>query len=78
MGHTARVFWNGRSQAVRLPREFRVEGTEVRISREGNRIILEPLGADDWGEAFWDVLGAFDEDFDLGDRTGRQERSVFD
>lgn len=69
MGQTAKVFWNGRSQAIRLPKEFRFEGAEVRIRREGDRVILEPLSADDWGEAFWAVFGAFGDDFDLGDRS---------
>ena len=39
----ARVFQNGGSQAVRLPRDFRFLGDEVSIRREGDRVILEPL-----------------------------------
>ena len=39
----AKVFWSGRSQAVRLPREFRVDAEAVRIRRHGNAIILEPM-----------------------------------
>jgi antitoxin VapB len=40
---TAKLFLNGRSQAVRLPKAFRFEGlTEVYIQRDGNRIILSP------------------------------------
>jgi antitoxin VapB len=39
----AKLFWNGRSQAVRLPKEFRFDGTEVAIHREGDRVILEPV-----------------------------------
>ncbi|MDZ4842278.1 MAG: AbrB/MazE/SpoVT family DNA-binding domain-containing protein [Hyphomicrobium aestuarii] len=34
---------HGRSQAVRLPKDFRFEGTEVRISRQGRKVILEPM-----------------------------------
>jgi antitoxin VapB len=34
MGDLAKVFWDGRDQAVRLPEEFRVEGSELRIRRE--------------------------------------------
>lgn len=47
---TAKIFQNGRSQAIRLPKAFRLPGTEVKISRDGNRIILEPLEQswDDW------------------------------
>lgn len=40
---TAKLFLNGRSQAVRLPKAFRFEGvTEVRIERDGERVILSP------------------------------------
>jgi antitoxin VapB len=39
---TAKLFKNGRSQAVRLPKEFRFEGKEVRISRLGKGVLLEP------------------------------------
>ncbi len=40
----AKLFTHGRSQAVRLPKEFRFKGKEVRISRIGDRVILEPIG----------------------------------
>ena len=39
---TAKLFQNGRSQAVRLPREFRFEGDEVRIRQLGDGVLLEP------------------------------------
>ena len=39
---TAKLFRNGRSQAVRLPREFRFEGDEVRIRQLGDGVLLEP------------------------------------
>ena len=39
----AKLFWNGRSQAVRLPKEFRFEGDRVRIMRMGAGILLEPI-----------------------------------
>ena len=45
---TAKLFWSGRSQAVRLPKDFRFEGSEVRIRRHGAAVILEPI-AHDWG-----------------------------
>jgi antitoxin VapB len=75
---TARIFWNGRSQAIRLPKEFRFEGDEVRIRRDGDRVILEPIARDEWGAAFWDVFGTLGDDFDVGDRSGRQVRELFD
>ena len=39
----AKVFKNGRSQAVRLPKEFRFSVDEVRVTRVGNGILLEPI-----------------------------------
>ena len=39
----AKLFWNGRSQAVRLPKEFRFDGDRVRISRMGAGVLLEPV-----------------------------------
>ena len=43
---TAKLFRNGRSQAVRLPREFRFEGDEVRIRQVGVGVLLEPVISD--------------------------------
>jgi antitoxin VapB len=43
---TAKLFLNGRSQAVRLPREFRFEGDEVRIRQVGDGVLLEPIIVD--------------------------------
>lgn len=40
---TAKLFMHGRSQAVRLPKEFRLPGTEVRVRRLGHGIVLEPI-----------------------------------
>jgi antitoxin VapB len=42
----ARLFQNGRSQAVRLPKEFRFEGDRVRIRRVAQGVLLEPLVSD--------------------------------
>jgi antitoxin VapB len=54
MESTARLFVNGRSQAVRLPKAFRFEGSQVRIRKEGERVILEPMTCNEWPEGFWD------------------------
>jgi antitoxin VapB len=43
---TAKLFRNGRSQAVRLPREFRFEGKEVRVRRLNEGVLLEPMITD--------------------------------
>jgi antitoxin VapB len=46
----AKIFSNGRSQAVRLPQEFRFSGAQVRVSRHGAGVLLEPVATsvDDW------------------------------
>ena len=61
MATTAKLFWSGRSQAVRLPKAFRMPGDEVRIRKQGRAVVLEPI-ADDWA---WldDVVGKVSEDF---------------
>lgn len=57
----AKVFWSGRSQAVRLPKAFRIDAEEVRIRRHGNTVILEPV-ATDW--AWLDAItGTMSDDF---------------
>lgn len=60
----AKLFMHGRSQAVRLPKEFRFEGNEVRVSKIGERVILEPLKKPPLDlDRFWaelDALGAGD------------------
>jgi antitoxin VapB len=75
---TARVFWSGRSQAVRLPKEFRIASPLVHIYREGDRIVLEPpaavLDACGWPRGFWDDLGVLDADFNVGERNPPHER----
>lgn len=53
---TAKLFRNGGSQAVRLPKEFRMPGDEVRIRREGKAVILEPLEDERWPAGFWERL----------------------
>ena len=40
---TAKLFMHGRSQAVRLPKDFRMPGTEVRVRRVGRGVMLEPM-----------------------------------
>ena len=60
--NVAKVFWSGRSQAVRLPKEFRFEADEVSIKRRGNAVILEPI-PDSWN--WLDALvGKVDQDFE--------------
>jgi antitoxin VapB len=69
---TAKVFWTGRSQAVRLPKEYRLASDEVRVRKHGNAVILEPI-PDGWT---WldGLIGPVDDDFVRG--TEEQEIAV--
>lgn len=58
---TAKLFRNGRSQAVRLPKEFRFRGTQVFVKKAGNAVLLIPA-QDSWRTLF-DSLSQFSEDF---------------
>lgn len=76
---TARLFSNGRSQAVRLPKEFRFEGDEVYIKRVGNAVVLLPF-RDSWRGLF-ESLERFTDDFmeDRGQPVRQEERdSMFE
>jgi antitoxin VapB len=60
---TARIFQSGRSQAVRLPKEFRFSGTEVGVKHFGNGVLLLPAD-DPWGTLEM-ALAAFEPGFAL-------------
>ena len=64
---TAKLFQNGNSQAVRLPKEFRMPGTEVKIFKKGNQVILEPMELT-WDSLF-ESLSEFPDDFMDGGRN---------
>jgi antitoxin VapB len=82
---TARLFKNGRSQAVRLPKEFRFEGNEVAIRRDPatGEVVLTPKAEErkmmSWAELFavWDALGSPDDDVLERDQTPPVERDFF-
>ena len=67
----AKVFWTGRSQAVRLPKEFRVASDTVAIHREGKTIVLEPV--DDWPVGYAESFADVPDDFERP-KQGRTER----
>lgn len=64
MSDRAKIFHNGGSQAVRLPKSCRFpdEQNEVLVHRVGRRVILEP--ADEWTEEFLRALGSWKESID--------------
>jgi antitoxin VapB len=56
----AKIFQNGGSQAVRLPKRFRFHDDEVIVRKVGKQVILEP--ADEWPADFLACLGAWKRD----------------
>ena len=70
---TARLFQNGQSQAVRLPKEFRFSGDRVLIKRVGNAVVLLPE-KDSWTPLL-ESLSRFSEDFmEARQQPGQQPR----
>ena len=58
---TAKLFTNGSSQAVRLPKEFRFNGTEVYVQKVGSSVILVPK--DKAWETFMEGINEFTDDY---------------
>ena len=68
MPKTSKLFWSGRSQAVRLPKEFRMNGDEVRIRKQDAGVKLDLIASDwEWLDA---IAGKFSGDFFA---AGRQQ-----
>lgn len=74
----AKVFKNGRSQAIRIPKEYRVDSDEVYIEKVGDTLVIKPKKDDKW-DSFFDSL----EDIDTKDfmtkreQLALQERELF-
>lgn len=68
----AKVFMTGRSQAIRLPKEYRVSGKSLHISRLGSSIVLTPKSGNRWAGLFA-ALDEFPRDFTL-EREQAQSR----
>ncbi|KMK50661.1 hypothetical protein RO21_10570 [[Actinobacillus] muris] len=66
---TAKLFWTGNSQAIRLPKAFRFAGEEVRIEKQGNKVIIEPV-VNNWD--WLDELGELDPTFVSAVQSERQ------
>jgi antitoxin VapB len=60
---TAKLFMHGRSQAVRLPKEFRLPGKEVHVRRIGDAVLLEPIGKSFDFDTWWAKIDEHGADF---------------
>jgi antitoxin VapB len=79
MRQTAKLFSNGHSQAVRLPKEFRFDGREVGIHRQGNTVVLTPLH-NPWKIMFekLDDIGLSGDFMEDREQPAEQERPELD
>ena len=73
---TAKIFMSGRSQAVRLPKAYRLAGTEVRIKKIGNALVLIPEN-DPW-QSLFDSLNQFESGFRLEREQPQEEQQRAD
>jgi antitoxin VapB len=69
----ARVFWTGRSQAVRLPKEFRFETDTVLVHREGYGVVIEP--ANDWPVGYIESFAGVPDDFTRPPQGNAEKRT---
>jgi len=73
---TAKLFQSGRSQAVRLPKQYRFEGKEVAIKRLGSAVLLLPL--DDPWQLMTEALEEFEPGFVISrEQPAQQQREAW-
>lgn len=65
---TTSLFMNGRSQAVRLPKELRLPGKEVSIRRLGSGVLIEPITQTVWPPGYFDSIRISDSTFERPDQ----------
>lgn len=69
---TAKLFQNGQSQAVRLPKEFRFEGSQVFIKKSGNAVVLIPA-VHSW-DSLVNSLDKFSKDYMTDRKQPKQQK----
>ena len=72
-----RLFRNGRNQAVRIPRDFEMDGNEAIIRKDGNRLIIEPVSAKDRLIELLKTLEPIQEEFPEMDDPPAKEEDIF-
>jgi len=73
---TAKIFRNGRNQAVRIPVEMSFKTDSVTIEKEGDTLILRPRLEEGWDHFFADPALVLPEDFEAGDDLPPQDRRL--
>ena len=73
---TAKIFQNGRSQAIRLPKEFRFEGKEVYIRKVGQKVILS-VKPESWKDFFYSERKPASDFMKVREQLNLEERDIF-
>ena len=73
---TAKIFQNGRSQAIRLPKEFRFEGKEVYIRKVGQKVILS-VKPESWKDFFYSDKRTTSDFMKTREQLNLEERDIF-
>ena len=76
MMQTAKIFQNGRSQAIRLPKEFRFEGKEVYIRKVGQKVILS-VKPESWKDFFYSESKPTSDFMKVREQLNLEERDIF-
>ena len=72
-----RLFRNGRNQAVRIPRDFEMDGNEAIIRKDGNRLILEPVSVKNSLIELLKTLEPIQEEFPEMEDPPAKEEDIF-
>ena len=77
MSRTARIFKNGRNQAVRIPVDLSFNADEVTIEKQGDALVLRPIRSKSWASYLDDPRMILPEDFETGPDTAPEDRDPF-
>lgn len=75
--YTAKIFRNGRNQAVRIPVELRFDTDTVTLEKRGDALIVRPKYRGGWDRFFADASMTLPEDFDTGEDLPPGDRDLF-
>lgn len=74
---TAKIFRNGRNQAIRIPIELSFDADQVTLTKRGNALIVRPKPTAGWDRFFDDSSLVLPEDFEPGEDSPPPERDLF-
>ncbi len=75
--YTARIFRNGRNQAIRIPVELSLAADQVTLERRGDALIVRPVQAEGWDRFFSDESLVLPQEFSTGEDLPPADRRLF-